>query len=172
LDRVAPDACADLLLSTMPNLMRTIGGIARQRRPEGDEAVNPGQIHLLHLLARKPRSLRELAVTHHVTPSTMSRMVDLLVGRGWVARQADPEDRRQVVLSLTPIGQAKLAEAEALLREAVAGLLGQLDAEERGRLYDGLRALGSLLARLEREHEASCPAHGPIARPSTVGGGR
>ena len=145
----SPRECAELLLSTIPHLTRIIAGCCRQQIPHGEDAVRMGQTHLLHVLARRPCSLRELAARHHVTPSTMSRSVDVLVQRGWIARQPDPHDRRQVILSLTETGRGVLVVLGESMRESLAQLVGQLDPAERSRLYDGLQALSAVLTRIE-----------------------
>lgn len=168
---VAPRECAVLLLSTIPQLMRTIAGCSRHLKPAGEQPVRLEYVQLLHILAHSPCSLRELAARHHVTPSTMSRTVDVLVQRGWITRQADARDRRQVVISLTEPGRATLAAMGESVRESLTELLGQLEVEECGRLYDGLQALSSLLTRIEGMVQSDHPHGGPSpgttsARPS------
>ncbi|MGY4721586.1 MarR family winged helix-turn-helix transcriptional regulator [Naumannella cuiyingiana] len=88
---------------------------------------------------------RLLAETH-VTSGTMTNRVDRLAARGLVEREPDPNDRRGVLVALTPRG-----------RQAVDGALTDLLERERG-LLDGLsaadqrtvaRLLGALLRRFE-----------------------
>jgi DNA-binding MarR family transcriptional regulator len=155
-----PDAraCAQLLLETVPNLMRTLGGAIRQQRPHDDEGATMGQFRMLEMLGRQPHTLSELAAIHHVTPSTMSRSVDLLVRRGWVIRQSHPDDRRQVLLHRSAAGTTA---HEALLQQAeetTAQLLEQLDDAELRKLYDGLGVLQNLL-RLRRNAPDSGQCH-------------
>ena len=82
--------CAQLLLETIPNLMRNLGGTIRQCKSGEEEHLNMGQFRMLGMLHAAPRTLSELAANHHVTPSTMSRMIDVLVRKAWVARETDP----------------------------------------------------------------------------------
>ncbi len=61
-----------------------------------------------------------------MTPPTASALVERLVQRGLVHRAADPQERRRVVLQLTPAG-ARLVErawraTRARLREILSGL--------------------------------------------------
>ena len=146
---VSSRECAELLLTTIPHLTRIIAGCCRQHMPPGEDAVRIGQAQLLHMIACGSYSLRELAARHHVTPSTMSRSVDVLVQRGWITRQHDPHDRRQVVLSLTESGSAVLSAMGESMRVALARLVSQLEAEECRRHLDGLQALRAVLTRLE-----------------------
>lgn len=64
-------------------------------------------------------SLKALSARMHLDPSTVTGVVDRLQRRDLVARATDPEDRRRVVLSLTP-------EGADLLRGAPHPAQGQL----------------------------------------------
>jgi DNA-binding MarR family transcriptional regulator len=137
--------CARLLLETMPNLMRNLGGAMRQCKSGEEEHLNMGQFRMLGMLLHAaPCTLSELAVSHHVTPSTMSRMIDVLVRKAWVARETDPTDRRQVILTLTNEGRAALGAMGQYMQNAATAMLDRLDDDERARLYDGLTVLRKL----------------------------
>jgi DNA-binding MarR family transcriptional regulator len=138
--------CARLLLETIPNLMRNLGGAMRQCKSGEEEHLNMGQFRMLGMLHAAPRTLSELAANHHVTPSTMSRTIDVLVRKAWVARETDPVDRRQVILTLTDEGRAALHAMGQYTQDAVTGMLAQLDDQERARLYDGLVVLRKLVS--------------------------
>jgi DNA-binding MarR family transcriptional regulator len=146
-----PDAreCAQLLLETLPNLMRNLGGAMRQCKSGEDDYLSMGQLRMLGMLQNAPRTLGELAGLHHVTPSTMSRTVDVLVRKAWVARQTDPNDRRQVILTLTPAGEtahaAMVQQTQDVFTHMIAQMIAQLDDDDRTRLYDGLIVLRKML---------------------------
>ena len=146
-----PDAneCAKLLLDTIPSLMRRLHETMRQCRGDEEEQLNMGQLRMLAMLHEAPRSLGDLAASHHVTPSTMSRTIDVLVRKGWVLRVADLADRRQVILLLTDDGKAALDAMGQHSHSLVAGMLARLDDQERARLHDGLAVLQKLLAAEE-----------------------
>jgi DNA-binding MarR family transcriptional regulator len=55
---------------------------------------------------RGPSSLARLAGQLEVNPSTALRMVERLSGAGLVEKVANPDSRREVVLSLTTTGRA------------------------------------------------------------------
>jgi DNA-binding MarR family transcriptional regulator len=147
-EETMPEArdCARLLLETIPNLMRNLGGAMRQCKNGEDEHLNMGQFRMLAMLHAAPRSLSELAAIHHVTPSTMSRTIDVLVRKAWVARETDPADRRQVILTLTADGHAALQAMGQHAQDAVTTMLARLDDQDRARLYDGLAVLRKLVA--------------------------
>jgi MarR family transcriptional regulator, organic hydroperoxide resistance regulator len=57
-----------------------------------------------------PVNAAHLAVYRCVTPPTVSVLVDELVRAGWVERRRSEDDRRMVVLSLTPAGRKLMGE--------------------------------------------------------------
>ena len=95
----------------------------RQRKAGEHEPLTMDQVRLLKLLSHEPRSIGELAAQHGVTPSTMSRSVDVLVRREWISRESDPADRRQVILRLTDAGRAAHVEMVRHAEEMLIRLL-------------------------------------------------
>lgn len=136
--------CARLLLDTIPPLMRMLGRTMRRHPCGGDEAPTFGQIRLLHALGRHPCSLGDLATHAHVASSTMSRTIDALVKRGWVARREAPHDRRQVLLELTDEGRAAHAAITAQSYALVTEIMERLTPDELLRVHAGLIALRRL----------------------------
>ncbi len=61
---------------------------------------------LLVLRSGGPSPMSSLAASARVVPSSATGIVDNLVGRGLVLRQADPKDRRRVICRLSSEGQA------------------------------------------------------------------
>ena len=63
--------------------------------------------------------------------SQMTRLVQMLEGKGLIVRAADPTDRRVSVLSLTPEGRDFVQRIEVVLSETLDDVLAPLSAEER-----------------------------------------
>jgi DNA-binding MarR family transcriptional regulator len=76
-----------------------------------------------------------------VSSGTMTNRVDRLAARRLVAREADPRDRRSVLVRLSDDGRGRVDAALADLLDRERALLGHLDVRERD-------TLGSLLRRL------------------------
>ncbi len=72
-------------------------------------------VRVLHAVdqAPTPPSIGTVAATLAIDPSTASRLVDQRVTEGLVSRSPDPDDRRRLVLALTPAGRALLDELAA-----------------------------------------------------------
>jgi len=90
-----------------------------------------------------------------VTSGTMTNRVDRLERRGLVGRSPDPNDRRGVIVSLTPTGRQVVDAAMADLLHRERELLGGLDEGDQSRLAGSLRRL---LAPFE-----TTPRRGPEA---------
>jgi len=70
------------------------------------------QYRVLALLGEGSTASSVLARRLAVSPPSVTAVVDGLVGRGLVERQADPEDRRRLTLLLTRDGAKLLAAAD------------------------------------------------------------
>lgn len=100
-----------------------------------DLPVNPHQARALTVVARLgPVRPSALADRLHVAARSATEVVDFLVAGEWVARAPDPDDRRALLLSLSPKGWALLAQVEAARARGAEAVLAVLDARERGLL--------------------------------------
>ena len=136
-------ASARALLATMPLVMRTIGRAIRVNASI-EAPLLPQQYRLLGAIARRPRTLGQVARIQGVTPATATTLVTTLESRGWVNREHDTEDRRRVLVSLTEGGREVLAKSQQVAESAMVALLEPLDAEQIARLLDGLSVLDEL----------------------------
>ena len=131
-----------------------------RRMLEADRSL--AEMILLHALQHHPLTIAEVGDMLCLSHSAASRAADRLVRDGLVSRQENPNDRRQKQLTLTPRGEALIAEVEALRSRRLQQVVATLNDEE----HEHLR---SLLARLVAAAEASdefvedptgCPARG------------
>jgi DNA-binding MarR family transcriptional regulator len=76
-----------------------------------------------------------------VTSGTMTNRIDRLSARSWVERHPDPDDRRGVIVRLTPEGRTSVDAAFAALLEAEQALLEAIPERDRDRLAVLLRQL-------------------------------
>ena len=90
-----------------PAVMR----LARRLRQMQDESLglNPNQLSAMAVLLNSGDQLMgELAAQERVRPPSMTRIVNSLEARGFVARRPDPRDHRQCLVSLTESGRQVL----------------------------------------------------------------
>src|SRR6476646_6718136 len=125
-------APASTSLATLANDLRlACMRISRRVRFESTDVIAPHQFSVMARLEDAPRTSRELAGIERVSAPSMSRTVAGLVERGFVLRQDDPTDGRQVILSLTPEGLAVLKDSRRRRDQWMAVRLKNLPAEER-----------------------------------------
>ena len=110
--------------------------------PDTGGAVSTHQASILdHLDELDPLSMTDLAGHMGVTVATMSLAIDRLERRNYVRRDRDPQDRRRVLLRVTPAG-VRLREAKSVLDPVrVEQVLGQLSAADRDKALAGLELL-------------------------------
>jgi len=125
--------------------------VARHREAKLETVLKPLGLNLARhralsvIAAFEPCTMSELAEYSAVDRTTLTRTVDLLVDGGLVERTTPREDRRQVLLTLTPEGaEACRASLQAIYRVNRALLAGLDDEEQRA----VARALESFLAAL------------------------
>lgn len=106
-----------------------------------DAAVTPQQLRMLNLIQAHPgANLASLAAWMDVHPSSATRVCDRLVRAALVSRVVDPEDRRNVRLSLTRGGRRYLDAVMASRRSALERVTGRMSARDRVGLARSLAA--------------------------------
>ena len=83
--------------------------------------------------------LGELTKALSVTARNVTTIVDGLEREGLLARTPDPNDRRAILLELTPKGRDLIAEVHTTQRELADWLFAALDTTERAELLRLLR---------------------------------
>jgi DNA-binding MarR family transcriptional regulator len=103
--------------------------------------VPPAQLRVLTIIeASRHTTIGRLAETLDVVPSSASRLCDRLEATGLVRRMADPRDRREVRLLLTPAARRLLDQLRDRRRRALAGVLERMPEQSRQELVRALRA--------------------------------
>jgi DNA-binding MarR family transcriptional regulator len=101
-----------------------------------------------HLDDVEGTNLLDLARHMGVTASTMSLMVDRLERGGHVNRQRSKEDRRRVVLRLTPAGLRIKRQQKVLEPKLVEAMLARLDENAREQALRGLEVLADAAGQM------------------------
>lgn len=104
--------------------------------------VPVSEAHALAVLAdHGPLSQRGLGEALGLTKSTVSRLVDQLVQRGWAARTTGEGDARQRLVGLTPEGDKAAASIASRRAERMARILDQIPEADRPMVLAALDAL-------------------------------
>jgi DNA-binding MarR family transcriptional regulator len=129
-----------------------------------EHGIGMWELEVLLALRRAPDgrlSAGELVRHCQVTSGAITNRIGRLADRGWVTRTVDPDDRRQVIVTITKAG---LRRAEQILKTKLVAeerLFGNLDRGTIERMNADLR---SLLISIEGaaddyEPEPGVPAH-------------
>jgi len=124
------------LHSTAIRLLRTL-----RREDDGSGLSAPRLSALSVIVVAGPLSLAALAEAEQVKPPTMSRIVEALVARGLVTREARPGDRRSVEIAATAQGIDLLNAGRERRVRALVARLGRLADSERRALARGIEIL-------------------------------
>src|SRR3984893_691075 len=111
--------------------------------------LNRTDFHALQVLSSsRGMTAGELARALRVTTGATTRVIDSLVAAGHAHREWDPEDRRRILVSVTPTAQRALEGSLLALREDLRKALSGYSESE---LNAVLRFVGSLRG-LSRTH--------------------
>ena len=121
--------------------------ISRRVRFESTDDLAPHQFSVLNRLEQAPCTPGELAEIERVSAPSMTRTVGRLVELGLVERTADPSDRRQVILSLTPAAVTVLRDIRRKRDAWMSVRVGHLTPAEQ----DVLEQAAVILTRVANE---------------------
>jgi DNA-binding MarR family transcriptional regulator len=124
-----------LVSQTASSLRRGTMRLGRRLRMERPEHAVPGaELSVLGLLYRRgPASAGDVAWAERVQPQSLTRTLAALELRGQIRRQADPDDRRRSLLSITAAGTelllADIAQRDRWLTRAIADQLSPAETQ-------------------------------------------
>ena len=135
-------AAADDLTREVVDLMAGLVALFHREYEEAAAArsLTGAQAKVLALLRRGPMPMRHIAQTLSCEPSNITGIVDRLESRGFVTREADPQDRRVKLVAATEAGSAASEELRKSLNFAREPL-ATLEEDERATLRDLLRRM-------------------------------
>lgn len=97
----------------------------------GDDALEIGQMDTLDLLVQQLEwRMGDLAEALRVDPSTATRAVQRLERAGLAQRCTGPDDRRVVMVSASPAGRSRHAEAALRREELLTHIMAAFDSRE------------------------------------------
>jgi len=137
----------DLNRSTATAVRAAVGMIKRRTRETfSDEQVTAPELSALSLVDRTgPTTIAELARLKQITPQAMGATVAALEKHCFVARAADPADKRRSLFTITDAGRAALHSGRDAISDRMAAALGESFTDEE---VATLAAAAPLLERL------------------------
>src|SRR5215207_1100172 len=124
-------------------LVRLLRRLAREDEASGVSRARLSALSVVEFGG--PLTLGELAAAEQVRPPTMTKLVASLEREGLVAREPDPEDRRQVRIRTTPAGSRLIQQGREKRATALAQRLARLAPEELAQVERATALLERLL---------------------------
>lgn len=151
-----------LLVSVSARLTRLYGRVLGQL----GTPLTFRQHRMLRRVAEGHTSMAELAAFGNLTVPTVSESVEVLVRRGLMKRQENPQNRRSLLLSVTPEGLAAKEAADAALATVGDQLLHAVPEERRQLLHESLASIFDAATEIFQEpattgSQATAAARGP-----------
>ena len=140
----AINECSREVLDVVPSIMRVIRSEMRRHRSSD---LSVPQFRALTFISKHPGSSL-LTVAEHLglTSPSACRMIDVLVGRGLISRQASLKDRRMINLSLTDQGQSILEISRKGTMGNLEMILSSTTPTEQSTIMDAMKILRPLFA--------------------------
>lgn len=119
--------------------------------------LNPTDLRGLDWLVDGPKSAGELSAGTGLSSAATTTLIDRLERKGFVQRVRDPDDRRRVVVEMTPDGGARVMRFYGPLVGEGSGLLVDATDEQLARMRDWLVSARELTDRHRARIEGSRP---------------
>ncbi len=117
-------------------------------------SVSPSQYRILRRLQDGEATVSELAKWNAVTLPTATKILDVLVERGWVERWRSRADRRLVHVGLTDRGREVQVELEQRCSQSFADVIRFVELSGSATLEPIVAALAAALAEREAAAQA------------------
>jgi len=108
-----------------------------------------------------PLPTGEISARMHITTGTMTTVLDTLERNSYIRRLADPDDRRRVLVDITPAAQTVLDQMLPEVQQLAKAVMGVLDDEAIHRLLDTLAALTETIENSPQDLPPPAPRRTP-----------
>lgn len=132
---------ADLALLLLGSYRRLVDTVVEELAARGHPDVRPAHDFAMRAVAAGADSASELGRRLAVSKQAAAKTVALLLERGYLAREPDPQDARRKRLTVTPHGWDAMHQGEAIFDELRADWERRLGADELARLEQHLAAI-------------------------------
>ena len=103
----------------------------------------------------------EVAARMHITSGTVTSLLDTLERKRYVVRSSDRDDRRRVLVDITPAAQALLDEALPAIQQVARLLVDRIGLQRQQALLDILAEIRDAAADLPEELPPAQPRQRP-----------
>lgn len=108
-----------------------------------------------------PISAGEVGALMHITSGTMTSVLDTVERKGYIRRLADADDRRKVLVDVTPEGQAVLDRMLPEVQQLCAAIMGAVGDRQLQAIVDALAMVREGIANVPAELPPPAPRRTP-----------
>jgi len=109
----------------------------------------------------EPMLTGEVAARMHITSGTVTSLLDNLERKHYVVRSSDRDDRRRVLVDITPAAQALLDEALPAIQQVARQLIDRIGTQRQQALLDVLDEIRDAAAEIPDELPPPQPPQRP-----------
>lgn len=120
--------------------------------------TGPQMLCLREIATRGALTTGSLALAVALSPATLTGILDRLEVRGLVSRERRPEDKRRVLVSLTPIGRQMSQELPSPLQDRFSERMTELSADDQAAIRMALASVAKMMDAADIEPVAAPPA--------------
>lgn len=115
-----------------------------------DLDLTPGQVFMMNFIQKEKETISShLAELLEVNSSAITVMLDRLENHGFIERKRSKEDRRVIVISLTPFGEENLNSLLKKRNKAIEHCLNQLGKSEAEIFIESLEKLATISSHMD-----------------------
>ncbi|MBW5445364.1 MarR family transcriptional regulator [Cohnella sp. CFH 77786] len=134
---------------TVQQFIRSFGLLEQATTPCGF-SMSLSQVFALQELEKETLTITELALRLQLERSSVSRLIDGLVNGGFVSRELNASNRREVILALTEKGERSVRAVRDQSVRFYESILGHMSEPERMMLFEGFQSFANALSEVRR----------------------
>jgi len=138
------------LRSAVQQFIRLFGVLEQTETPCGF-SMSLSQVFAMQELEKSAMSMKELAEKLRLERSSVSRLIDSLVKGGFVSRELNEQNRREVVLRLTEKGERSM---ETLREQSIRfyeSILDNVETNDQQKVLEGFQIFAAALKQTRGE---------------------
>jgi DNA-binding MarR family transcriptional regulator len=139
------------LRSIMQQFIRSFGLLEQTKTPCGF-SLSLSQVFALQELEKQTLTITELAEKLQLERSSVSRLIDGLVKGGFVSRDLNENNRREVVLALTEKGTSSIHRVRDQSVDFYKTILGKMSDSEQAQFYESFKTFTNSLTEVRRDN--------------------
>jgi len=138
------------LRSAVQQFIRLFGVLEQTETPCGF-SMSLSQVFAMQELEKSSMSMKELAEKLRLERSSVSRLIDSLVKGGFVSRELNEQNRREVILRLTEKGEMSMKTLREQSIRFYESILSNVETNDQHKVLEGFQIFTAALRQTRGE---------------------